>query len=62
VVKKYEYVRLTIGGFVNSKCEYHRDIIDRYAAKGYRFVGNIPTKIEAYGRITEIDLIFEIEV
>ncbi|MEA4823602.1 MAG: DUF4177 domain-containing protein [Clostridiaceae bacterium] len=58
-MKKYEYVRITIGGFVNSKCEEHRDIIDKYATQGYRFVGYIPTKIESYGRFKEIDLIFE---
>ena len=60
-MKKYEYIRLRIGGFVNSKCEEHREIINKYAAKGYRFVNYIPTKIEPFGRFMEIDLIFEME-
>jgi len=50
-----------IGGFVKSEWEDHRDIIDIYATKGYRFVGYMPTNIKVFGRFTEIDLIFEIE-
>lgn len=62
VMKKYEYVRVKIGGFINSKCAEHRGIIDEYAAKGYWFIGYIPTEIEPYGRFMGIDLIFEMEI
>ena len=60
-MKKYEYVNIKIGKFIGSKSEEHREIIDKYAAKGFKYVGYIPTKITDYGRITEMDLIFESE-
>ena len=37
-------------------------IIDEYAAKGYRYVGYIPTNIDVYGKMDNIDLIFELEL
>ena len=58
-MKKYEYVNLNINSFVGAGSEEHREIIDEYAAKGYRYVGYIPTKISDYGKIKAIDLIFE---
>lgn len=58
-MKKYEYVELKIGKIVGAKSEEHRKIINEYAAKGYRFVGYIPTVIRDYGTITSIDLVFE---
>lgn len=58
---RYEYVNLKIADFFHAGSTEHRVIIDEYAAYGYRYVGYIPTKIEAYGRVTEIDLIFEID-
>lgn len=39
--------------------EAHRAIIDEYAARGYRYVGYIPTNINNYGKITDLDLVFE---
>ena len=60
-MKKYEYVNINIDGFLGSGSEEHRQIIDEYAAKGYRYVGYIPTKITPHGKIVEMDLIFEIE-
>ena len=58
-MKKYEYVRLNMNKFVGARLEEHREIINEYASKGYRFAGYIPTKISEYGKIKEIDLIFE---
>ena len=59
---KYEYVKINIDGFLfGSGSEEHRRTIDEYAAKGYRYVGYIPTKITPHGKIVEMDLIFEIE-
>lgn len=61
-MKKYEYVRLHIGKFIGAKSEDHRVIIDEYAAKGFRYVGYIPTDINDYGKPRELDLIFEIDL
>lgn len=60
-MKKYEYVNIHIGKLVGAKSEEHRRIIDEYAAKGYRYAGYIPTKLDDFGKIKDIDLIFEIE-
>ena len=58
-MKKYEYVKLHIGKFVGAGSNEHRKIIDEYAEKGYRYAGYIPTDINDYGKIREMDLIFE---
>ena len=60
-MKKYEYVNVHIGKFIGAKSEEHRKIIDEYADKGYGFVGYIPTNITDYGKIKDMDLIFEID-
>ena len=60
-MKKYEYVNVIINKFIGAKSEEHRQIIDEYAAKGYRYVGFVPTNISDYGKIKEMDLIFEID-
>ena len=58
-MKAYEYVNIHIGKFVGAGSEVHLAIIDEYAAKGYRYVGYIPTNINNYGKITDLDLVFE---
>lgn len=61
---RYEYVALHTGGglfFDNSELG-HREIIDQYAADGWRFVGFVPTQFTGNGGSREIDLIFEKEV
>lgn len=58
-MKKYEYVRIYINKFVGAKLDDHRRIIDEYAARGWRYVGFVPTKISDYGKMKELDLIFE---
>ena len=45
-----------------SKSEEHRKIIDDYAKKGYRYVGYIPTVMTDYGKIKDMDLIFELDI
>lgn len=60
-MKKYEYVSVNINKFVGAKSEEHRRIIDEYAAKGFRYVGFVPTNISDYGKIKEMDLVFEID-
>ena len=61
-MKKYEYVTEYIGKFFGAKSEEHRKIIDEYAAKGYRYVGYIPTVLDDFGKIKDIDLIFEQDI
>jgi len=58
-MKRYEYVNIHIGKFCGAKSEEHRNIINEYAAKGYRYVGYIPTNISDYGKIKDMDLVFE---
>lgn len=60
---RYEYVTLYTGGgfwIDNSSCE-HREIINQYAAQGWRYVGYIPTRFSGEGGTKEVDLIFERE-
>lgn len=60
-----EYAFETVGcneGAITSKTIRHREVIAEYAAKGYRYVGLIPTEVNNYGRYIKIDLIFEKDV
>ncbi|WP_302771449.1 DUF4177 domain-containing protein [Anaerotignum lactatifermentans] len=54
-MKKYPYVSLHIREFIGASSE----IIDDYAAKGWRYVGFIPANMNDYGKLKDIDLIFE---
>ncbi len=60
-MKKYEFVNVKIIRIVGAKSEEHRKIIMEYAAKGYRYVGYIPTDISDYGKIKYMDLVFELD-
>lgn len=60
-MKKYEYVNVHVGRLYGAKSEEHRKIIDEYAARGYSYVGYIPTNINDNGKIKDMDLIFEID-
>ena len=60
-MKKYEYVKVDIQKFMGSRSENHREIIDEYAAKGYRYAVYIPVEMTGHGQILEMDLVFEIE-
>ena len=61
-MKKYQYIEVHIGKFLGAKSEEHRMIIDDCAAKGYRYVGYIPTRQRGTGHVEELELIFEKEV
>ena len=61
-MKKYEYVSVHFGKFCGAKSEEHREIIDQYAARGWSYVGFIPTDISDYGKIKDMDLVFEMEM
>ena len=59
---KYEYVELRISeGFLSNKTSKHRELIDEYAEKGYRYVGWFPksTSNLLSGVVEVVDLIFE---
>lgn len=60
-MKKYEYVNVDYKSkdMVMASISEHKEIIDRYADKGYQYVGMIPTEISTTGCIRKIDLIFE---
>ena len=44
-MKQYEYVSVHIGKLFGAASEEHREIINNYAAKGWRYVGFIPTNM-----------------
>lgn len=58
-MKKYEFVSVHIAKFCGSKSEVHREIINAYAHKGWRYVGFLPTVLSDHGKIKDMDLIFE---
>ena len=58
-MKQYEFVHLHIGKLIGAESKEHRQIIDVYAKRGYRYAGYIPTNISDAGKIKDMDLIFE---
>lgn len=58
-MKKYEYISIHIGKLFGAKTKEHKQIIAEYAQKGYRYVGYIPTVISDFGKIKDMDLVFE---
>lgn len=62
-MKRYEYVRIDLDNFPpgSAKSKEHREIIDEYAAKGYRYVGFVPCHFGASGKMICMDLVFEQE-
>ncbi len=64
---EYETVEFRFSGWgLGSGNEFgiddYRQIIDRRAAAGWRYVGNIPTIQRGTGHTQSLDLIFEKEV
>ena len=60
-MKEYTYNNVQIGKFFFSTSANHRDIINEYAAQGWRYAGCIPTHISGSGVLCNLDLIFERE-
>lgn len=59
---RYEYVRVAIDENKRTASAYmesHREIIDRKAAEGARYVGWFPVRQTSSGKVLEFDLIFE---
>lgn len=61
----YKYHRMTakVSGFgiTEYRFEKLRDVINRYANEGWRYVGFVPVLQRGNGYIEEIELIFEKE-
>ena len=56
---EYKYVPVETGGGFLSGSREHREVIDRYAAQGWRYVGFFPVAFTGHGGISNVDLIFE---
>lgn len=61
---QYRFETLGTGGgaFSNNIDCAHREIIEKHAADGWRFVGFVPTCFTSHGGISQVDLVFEKEV
>ena len=59
---EYEYVTVIGEGVMATKYREHREIIDRCAKDGWRYVGYVPVHLNGYGVPAQLDLIFEREV
>ena len=59
---KYEYVRIDNTVLAKSNFTKYREIVDEHAKKGYRFVGFVPIKINFRGRVTKMQLVFEMQI
>ncbi|MDO4851120.1 MAG: DUF4177 domain-containing protein [Actinomycetota bacterium] len=60
---RYEYVRVKVdknSKTMNAEMESHREIIDKKAAEGARYIGWFPTTQGPSGKIVEFDLVFEV--
>ena len=61
----YKYHRMTTKvsgiGITEYRFETMRDVIDKYANDGWRYVGFVPVLQRGNGYIEEIELIFEKE-
>ena len=61
---RYEYIRVKLDKnnyALNADMESHREIIDRMASEGKRYVGWFPVVQGPSGKTVEFDLIFEVE-
>ena len=59
-VYEYKYVPVEREGWIFAGFQNYREVIDREAAQGWRFVGWMPLDV-TNGVMTRIDLIFERE-
>ena len=56
---QYKYIPVDTGGGFLSGSREHRELIDKYAAEGWRYVGFFPVSFTSHGGISQVDLIFE---
>ena len=62
-MKEYAYEEITyeVKGVLFLCTDRHKRLINSYSEKGYRYVGFVPTEMDAKGCMRRIDLIFEKE-
>ena len=60
---EYQDVELYTGGgfWIDNGTGAHREVIDREAREGWRYVGYVPLSFTSNGGIKSMDLIFERE-
>ncbi len=60
-MKQYRYVTIELENnrLTSAKSTAHREIIDKYAAEGFRYAGYLPCVIGPSGKMLSVDLIFE---
>lgn len=62
-MKEYEYVsvkyKMLEAFMLGCGISEHREIIDDYAARGYRYVDSIVTEVDNSAHIRKVDLVFE---
>ena len=56
---QYKYIPVDTGGGFLSDTREHRELIDAYAAEGWRYVGFFPVSFTSHGGISRVDLILE---
>lgn len=61
-MKEYAFHSVHTGNFIGASSEEHQEIIRRYAAEGWRYVGFIPTFMNDNGKLKDMDLVFERDV
>ena len=61
---EYQYIEIYTGGgfWLDNSQGGHREIIDREARNGWRYVGYVPLSFTGNGGIKSMDLIFEREI
>lgn len=61
-MEKYIFEKVTCSAsFGGAKISFyeHREKINEFASRGLSYIGWIPTEMDGYGHIKEIDLVFE---
>ena len=58
---QYQYVYCEMNRWLSDSTD-HRNVIDKMASDGWRFVGLIPVDSNAYGVVKGGDLVFEREI
>jgi hypothetical protein len=61
---EYQYIEIHTGGgfWIDNGSGGHREVIDREARDGWRYVGYVPLTFSSRGGIKSMDLVFEREI
>ena len=51
---QYKYIPVDTGGGFLSDTREHRELIDAYAAEGWRYVGFFPVSFTSHGGISRV--------